>query len=365
MSITDALRSFRVPSLPGGFAVDELFGLWQETLVSCLPSPLRRAIERRDQRFVVVPDGDSAHFYQQQGSERSKLDQLDGGDLNPLKSLLPAKREGRPKVIVELPPEQVLSRAVSFPTQVRDNLSQVMRYEIDRISPFQADQVCFDFRVSEDAAPKDKILVDLVLCRRDRVGDWLRRLREAGAPAEQLTWQGAWPRANLLPPEERPRRRIRIFSLSRLLLLAVLLLLAAVLITPLWQQNRVLEALNANLGKAKEKAEEVQEMRGTLERAREGSVAALERKLDQPRMIDLLRELTDVLPDDTWVQNLDMRDGEVQVRGESAQATALIGLLEKAPGISGVSFRSPVVQVAATGQERFHISFNYIREAPE
>ena len=78
-------------------------------------------------------------------------------------------------------------------------------------------------------------------------------------------------------------------------------------------------------------------------------------------MINLLRELTERLPDDTWVQNLDYRDGEIQIRGESAQATALINLLDQAPGITEVTFRSPVVQVSGGGRERFHISLKYKR----
>jgi hypothetical protein len=76
-------------------------------------------------------------------------------------------------------------------------------------------------------------------------------------------------------------------------------------------------------------------------------------------MIDLLRELTERIPDDTWVQSLEYQSGEVQLRGESGQATALIGLLEQAPGIDGVSFRSPVTQVARTGKERFNLAFTY------
>ncbi len=112
-------------------------------------------------------------------------------------------------------------------------------------------------------------------------------------------------------------------------------------------------------------AEEVQQVRDDLERARLGSVEVLQRKREQPRMTDLLRELTDLLPDGTWVQTLNVRDGAVDLRGESTQATALIGLLEQGPGISQVTFRSPVMQVGGTGQERFHIAFTYSRpEAP-
>jgi general secretion pathway protein L len=66
------------------------------------------------------------------------------------------------------------------------------------------------------------------------------------------------------------------------------------------------------------------------------------------------------------VQSLEYQNGEVQLRGESGRATALIGLLEGAPGITGVSFRSPVTQVAQTGKERFNLAFDFKRaETPQ
>jgi general secretion pathway protein L len=359
MAITDAFRFFRAQGIPGRIAVGELLELWRDALLLCLPPALRDLLARRDQRLIVIPNGANASLYQQQGDARQPIGEL-GGEIGSLSTLLAGTKEGRRRAVIELPAGQVLVRNVSFPAQVRDNLAQVMRYEIDRVSPFRADQVFFDFRVREGATSRDKLLVELVLCRRDRVSGWIQYLREAGVPAKQVTWDGAWNRANLLPTDERPSRRQGLFSVSRLLFLAALVLSAAVLSTPLWQKNRILDERNAELREAKVEAEKVQEVRGALDRAREGSVAVLQRKLEQPRTIDLLRELTVVLPDDTWVQNLDVREGEVQIRGESAQATALIGLLEKAPGVSDVAFRSPVV--AATGQERFHISFTYARE---
>ena len=85
-------------------------------------------------------------------------------------------------------------------------------------------------------------------------------------------------------------------------------------------------------------------MREALERARLGSVAVLERKRDYPQMTELMLELTELLPDGTWVQTLNYRDGAVDLRGESTQATALIGLLERGAGINNVTFRSPVMQ---------------------
>jgi hypothetical protein len=62
------------------------------------------------------------------------------------------------------------------------------------------------------------------------------------------------------------------------------------------------------------------------------------------------------------MRSTDFRGGEVQIRGESTHATALINLLDQANGITEVAFRSPVVQVAGSDRERFHISLKYERQ---
>ena len=73
-------------------------------------------------------------------------------------------------------------------------------------------------------------------------------------------------------------------------------------------------------------------------------------------MVDVLRELTGLIPDQTWVQQMELRHGKLQIRGESSQATALLERLETSEMFSGVGFRSPLVQVPAKDLERFHIS---------
>jgi len=110
---------------------------------------------------------------------------------------------------------------------------------MDRLSPFRSEQVYFDFRTLDDPAPGGKVSVELAVCLRDQIQDWLRRLRDRGAPVERISWEGAWPQANLLPARERPRRSIRPFGMNTLLLVLVLVLGAAVVGTPIWQLQRI------------------------------------------------------------------------------------------------------------------------------
>lgn len=365
MARIEALSSLRMPAFKTGFSLDDFFERWNDALVVCLPGGLRRLLARRDQRLIVAPEGPTARVYQIQSGERAVLGELDAQVPGSLQAVLAGVKGRQHRSVVQLAADKVLTRRVSFPAQVRGNLPQVLGYEIDRLSPFRADQVYFDFQVAEEAVPGGKIGVDLALCRRDLAREWLQRLRDGGAPAERLTWDGAWSKANLLPTTERPQRGSGVFSPTKILLLLVFVLVAAALATPIWQMHQIRSDRAASVESLKGRAEKVHEMRTTLERARQGSVAVLQAKWEQPRMIDLLQELTERLPDDTWVQNLDFREGEIQIRGESAQATALIDLLDQAPGITDVTFRSPVVQVAGSGKERFHISMKFKRQEVE
>jgi len=361
MAISDSFSSLRTLALTSTLSLEELGDRLREALLVCAPDVVRQRLVRRDPRVIFAPRDGTADILDGQGGEEQRIGELDPHAPGAIRAMLASMRSRDHRTVLRLPASQVLVRTVSFPAQVRDNLAQVVRYEIDRLSPFQADQVYFDFRLRSEPAGHGKVGVDLALCRRDDARVWLDRVRGSGTSVDNLTWQGAWPTANLLPVGERPRRRGRLFNLSILLLGMILILGAIALATPLWQKQRLRAELLGQVQALKAKADRVYRTRDALERARKGSVAVLERKADQPLVIDLLRVLTARLPDDTWVQNLDMQDGQVQIRGESAQATALLGLLEKAPGISAVTFSSPVVQVATTGRERFHISFKYQR----
>ncbi|MGE5154143.1 MAG: PilN domain-containing protein [Bdellovibrio bacteriovorus] len=339
-----------------------------ERFHGCLPGVVRQWLARRDRRLIVAPGLMSARLLLASGlaPEESGEDIgiLDLTGLDPLPPRVAGGAKELPhRTVLRLPGEAVLTRRASFPAQVREKLPQVIRLELDRLSPFSADQVVYDFALVPGAKGDARIAVDLALCRRDRVADWIKRLREGGSPIDQITWEGAWPSANLLPPEERPRRRKPLLNGVWLLSALILVLLIAAVGTPLWQKARLLEALDAELSRARSQAVQVDEARKDLEQAREGSTVVLQHKWDQPRVTDLLRELTDRIPDDTWVQSLEYQGREVQVRGESGQATALIGILEGAPGIEGVSFRSPVTQVARTGKERFNLAFTLKPEA--
>ncbi|MEY6432702.1 PilN domain-containing protein [Thioalkalicoccus limnaeus] len=352
MRVIEQLKGIRSAGLR--FDRDTLAEWWAAYGV-CLPGAWRRWFLARDRRLLVIDRGGRADLFIATGDDRSPVGELDKAGTSVLPPIAGASTE---RTVLVIGAEQVLRRTLSLPLQVRENLAQVMRYEIDRFSPFAADQVYMSF-AARPSRQAERLEVDLAICRRAPIQPWLERLRGVGRPVDQLTWEGAWPRANLLDPADRPPHKIQLVTSGRLFALAVFALLVAILISPLWQRTQFVEEIERDLRRVRVEAIQVDEVRQSLDQAREGSQALLRQKAQQPLMADLLRELTLHLPDDTWIQNLDVQGQEVQLRGESARATALIERLERVPGFEGVAFRSPVTQVAQTGMERFHLMFRY------
>jgi general secretion pathway protein L len=353
--------TLKAPSLPGSLLLDRYLRRWRGALFRCLPRAVRLWVARRRPVLVVSPHGDDAQLSLELLGERESIGGIDLRTSGSLKDVVGNSKQTWAATLLELPASKVLLRKVQLPVQVADNLRRVVTYEIDRLTPFQVAEVYFDVRVAGTVARGSKLSAELAVCRRDEVAEWLDRLKESAISPSILTWPGAWPGANLLPLSERPRRKRLGTLVTGALVCIVGGLAAAVLASPIWQKDQEQEVLARALRSTRLEAEKVRVLRDELERARLGSVEVLRNKRAQPRMTDLLRELTDLLPDGTWVQTMNYREGDVDIRGESTQATALIGLLEQGPGISDVGFRSPVMQVANTGQERFHISFQYTR----
>jgi len=69
--------------------------------------------------------------------------------------------------------------------------------------------------------------------------------------------------------------------------------------------------------------------------------------------LPLMRELTNLLPQDAWLQALNMDRQGVEVTGQANAASQLIPLLEASPWLERVEFTSPVTK--GQGKEQFRV----------
>jgi general secretion pathway protein L len=176
--------------------------------------------------------------------------------------------------------------------------------------------------------------------------------------------EGEDSRINLLPSDKRPRKGQLVQRLQWALGGLVLILLAVVCLLPLWQQRTVLvNDLLPRVNTAQRQVQEILALRDELESSIEASHFLLQKRRQTPLAIELLNELTRIFPDGTWVERLEIKGSEIQVRGQSSQASALIGMVEESKFFNNVTFRSPITADRRTGNDRFYLSAQFARES--
>ena len=72
-------------------------------------------------------------------------------------------------------------------------------------------------------------------------------------------------------------------------------------------------------------------------------------------MLGLLTLLTEVTPQDTWLNYLSLRQGELMLRGESSSAIKYLTELSKVKGFDDARFASPVTRNPSSDKERFNL----------
>lgn len=358
---TQGVASVSAAMATGARTVSILLEQWRKGLLDCLPRRVRSHLAAKHAVLTVSIESDEAAVLIERGDHRSRVGRFGLGQGDDLGEAIEPFRKLKPSVVVRLPGGAVVTRAAVLPAQVKKNLRNALAFEIDRLTPFQREQVYFDYRLLPRESNPGKIALEVAACLREQVDPWIDLIRRQRLVPTTVAWDGAWASANLLPPTERNLADSRDRLVGRALIAFVLLLGVGVAISPLWQKrDEVIGLLNA-VAEVRPKAERVFELRKQIDQARQQVELAATQKNREPRLVDLLKELTERLADDTYVQNLEYTRGSTQLRGESGQATTLIRSLTDTPGIDAVTFQSPVVQVPNSTKERFHISFQYTR----
>jgi general secretion pathway protein L len=149
----------------------------------------------------------------------------------------------------------------------------------------------------------------------------------------------------------------------RWLAVATVVLLACALALPLWQKSRALARLESELGALRKDVTATQAARAELDLLLAEENALLKRRAQRPTQMRTLHELTQLLPDTTWVSHLDVDGTRVRIRGESPDASALLASIERSALFTGASFEGSVTRDPGSTRERFAIAAA-IREKP-
>jgi general secretion pathway protein L len=279
--------------------------------------------------------------------------------------IVPAARkeflDGATRVIARLPSAQVVRTEVTLPRAAKTNLRQVLGFEMDRHTPFNADQVYYDFAIKKHVG--QQIVVDLVVVRRVTMDALLDKLVNAGITATAVDIDNGERSGQVPPPvvfNLLPVARSGVSRRDESIVYRwsawILVGLAVVALTlPLAQRHIARAGLAAELESAREAAADVQQTRDTLRLQLQPMVTFTSLRSRSPRAIAVLDELTRHLPDNTWLSRLELSGQKVSMQGESMDAAALISILEQSELFSETQFASPITRNPSTQRDRFVI----------
>jgi general secretion pathway protein L len=257
----------------------------------------------------------------------------------------------------------VLRRRMLLPAAARGNLRQVLAYEMDRQTPFRAEQVYFDFRLVDHLTDSDELSVEFVAVPRTVLDELLDFLESVGIRADTVNvpprhdnvTDSAGDEVNLLPPERRTQRGRRMSPGDAKLTGLVFALVVAALTVPIFKIKWAEHRLEQEIAATQPHAEQVLELRTHLNSNMADTSKLIALKEASPVVINVLAELARVLPDGTWLNTLNLQQDVLRIRGHSTASSELISVLEESPAFHKVSFVSPVTQDPKTGKEQFEI----------
>ena len=262
--------------------------------------------------------------------------------------------------LVALPPRQVLRKEVTLPLAAEENLRTVLQYEIDHYTPFRADQVYIDYRLLHRDAALGKLTVLLGVVPRSVVDQAVQQLRQWNLkPIAAVTLDDLSPNTvplNFLPESLRPKRSLRLSKTNTILLGLVVALGVAAILLPVWIKREASIQLIPVVHQADQATQKVEQLRDRVQAEQQVYNLLSEKKRTQPSALLLLDELTRLLPQDTWVQQLNLNGNTLQIQGDTGSASKLIGLIENSRVLSGASFTAPLTKGAGENTEHFQLS---------
>ena len=334
---------------------------WREGLLLLLPARLlARLLHEPDTVTVEQQDG-ALTFRRYTGADRQLSAQRtvsmeDKSEKTAVKEWL-NEQTGPLNLILLLPPESRLQQRLTYPVAAEKELRAVLEFEMDKQTPFTADKVYFDYLITGRNTATGQLHVTLCLVLREVLHKHLDAiafldLQPAAATTAPDNSSG---NVNYLPPAHRSANKPSGRLLAYLCLAAFTLFMAA-LYLPLLRYDSVIDQLENQVGQARTEAIQAQ----ALENKKQAFLERIEFLSNQNQLrippLEIIRDLTRRLPDNTWINRLNIRAGEIQVHGESGTAAAVIQLMEESDYFEQVQFRSPVTKNNKTGKDQFHIA---------
>lgn len=267
-----------------------------------------------------------------------------------------------------LPPQLVARVPVTLPLAAAGQLRQALQFEVDRQTPFALADVVFDARALQVDPLGKTVLAELIVVPRAQLMPLLMRAQSLGIELQGVDVaddEGQPAGVNLLPADVRwtPVNRWRRRNLWLALSVLALLVLGAVV--SIQRQNARADDLEAQLQRDRAQARLVAAQRQQLV---DYSEAAQQIQALRDRRAPLLvvhNALAERLAGNAWIERISILGEQLQLSGQSSQATRLVPALQNSPIWRDVAMSGAVAAEGGNGGERYALGLRLIPVQPK
>lgn len=263
-------------------------------------------------------------------------------------------------VILALNPSQILIRTLSLPKLSAKDLRALVALDMDRLTPFSADEVLFDIKLVENKYDARKQTLLLAIVPKATATAALEHARASGLSPQSLKVSDKNP-GDVLPFDFLRHSNGKNGSKNGITprqfwwATATILCVSNIGFAILRDINET-STLQAQVELQSQAARTAQMLQRRVMNEHQRRLAILQQQSDN-NILQLLDSLSQRLPTDAWVQRLSLKDGRIRLIGFAKNNIDVMAILRRSPALSNVQSTSADVPTELSeGQQPFDIS---------
>lgn len=330
----------------------EFWRWWVGQLLAWLPDTYRRFVQGRLNALVIATDFTAARI--EKGSRIEWFGAIDSTEDSLRRLKRATEKYGRDlETRLELPADAILEKQLTLPLAAERDLDRVLAFEMDRETPFAADELYWVSHVRERDTANKRLAVSLAMVPKAPLAEPIVALERAGLRPAALV--GA--KNNTVIPIDHGGARRDWSSRATVVAAALCALLAiAAVAIPFVQQGIALDNVERRIEMLQPRVVMVERLRSRVEgdRLQAEGLTAERAQFGDP--LAILAAVTAALPDDTHLTEFDFSLGKVTLTGQSKAASHLIADIARNPNLRDPVFASPVTRSTRSDFDVFSIT---------
>ncbi|OPY86217.1 MAG: Fimbrial assembly protein (PilN) [Smithella sp. PtaU1.Bin162] len=317
-----------------------------------------------------------------------------------------------PKVsfVLSIPKAWTIVQVAEFPITAKENLANVISYELDRLTPLTPENAYYDYKIIAESQKKISVLLNVA--KADQINPFLEALHSKNIKIEKLSISGSpvkvaindnaqkykvffdklspvpvfnldrnnklglpeggkdispfalgcfWETVNadqnefnlLAGKNGNPKKTP--FVLTAVLLAVILLICAFYVLAPILIEQKKIEQISDQINSLKPEIKKVKALKKEIEAISSDIKTISNFKKHSILTMDILKEITTILPVETWLTRTRITESSVEIEGYAVQAADIISKLENSRYFQKAEFASPTFRDPRQNKERFVI----------